>query len=129
MCCQKASCASDATACCPTASANNCCTWHAPCSPSRAASRCRCLLRRTAISGTVPDAEKPCASSSASPQLSSISQASTLHDHRRQSAPPACSPHVSDAVCAQQAEQLQEHALRYPKLAPQPTSQATAYLF
>ncbi len=35
MCCQKASCASVATACCQTASANNCCPWHARCSPNR----------------------------------------------------------------------------------------------
>ncbi len=39
MYCQKASCASAAMACSPTASANSCCPWHAPCSPNKDANR------------------------------------------------------------------------------------------
>src|SRR5260370_1150265 len=79
MCCPKASCASDATACCPTASANNCCPWHARCSPNRVENHC--FLRPCLIAhrGTAPDAEKPCASSNASPLHNSISQPSILH--------------------------------------------------
>ena len=115
MCCPKASCASAAMACSPTASANSCCPWRAPCSPHRAANRClfrRCL---TAIPGTVPVAEKPCASFSASPPHNSISQASILHDHRRQPAPTACSLHVSAAVCAPRSEQLHGYAQSHPR--------------
>src|ERR1700719_904922 len=106
MYCQKASCASAATACYPTASANNCSPWLAHGSPHRVANRClfrHCLI---ALRGTVPVAEKPCASSSASPPQNSISQASIPHEYRRQHAPTACSLHVSTAVCAQRSEQL-----------------------
>src|ERR1035441_9452493 len=101
MYCQKASCASAAMACSPTASANNCCPWHAHCSPNRDANRClfrHCLI---ALRGTAPVAEKPCASSSASPLHNSISQPSIPHDRCCQPAPPACSTHVCAPVCAQ----------------------------
>src|ERR1035441_2564794 len=118
MCCQKASCASAATACSPTASANNCCPRLAPCSPHRDANRClfrRCLI---ALRGTAPVAEKPCASSNASPPQNSISQASIPHDHRRQHAPTACSLHVSAAVCARRSDQLHRYARSHPESAP-----------
>ena len=103
---KKASCASAATACCPIASANKCCPWLAHCSPLRGANRClfhHCLI---ALHGTVPAAEKPCASSSVSPLHNSTSGASILHDRCCQSAPPACSSHVFPAVCAQLTKQL-----------------------
>src|SRR5258708_19164320 len=117
MYCQKASCASAAMACSPTASANNCCPWCAHCSPNRDANRClfRCCLiapRRTA-----PVAEKPCASSSASPPQNSISQASIPHEHRRQHAPTACSLHVSTSACAPRSEQLHGYAQSHPQIA------------
>src|SRR5215472_12116850 len=104
MCSQKASCASVDTACCPIASANNCCLWLAHCSPNRAANRCPCRPCLTAHPGTVPAAENPCASINASPPRSSTSQPSTLHDHCYQPAPPACSSHVCPAVCAPHPE-------------------------
>src|SRR5579863_1234262 len=117
MCCQKASYASLAIACSPTASANSYYPWHAPCWPPRAASRCHSHRRRTATSGTVPGAEKPCASSSASPLHSSISQALIPHDCLHQSARSACSTHVCEAVCAQLAVHPQGHGPRHPKAA------------
>src|ERR1019366_547507 len=129
MCCQKASCASAATACSPTASANNCCPWLAHCSPHRDANRClfrRCLI---ALRGTAPVAEKPCASSSASPPQNSISQASIPHEHRRQHAPTACSLHVSAAVCALRSEQLYGYAQSHPEIAGSRIALPSAHRF
>src|ERR1700687_1529721 len=117
MCCQKASCASAAMACCPTASANNYCPWHARCSPTRVTTRCLfhpCLI---ALRGTALAAEKPCASSSGSPPQNFTSQASIPHEHRRQHAPTACSLHVSAAVCASHSEQLHGYAQSHPEIA------------
>ena len=121
MYCPKASCASAATACSPTASANNCCPWLAHCSPHRVASRCLYRHCPIALRGTVPVAEKPCVSSSASPPQNFISQASIPHEHRRQHAPTACSLHVSAAVCASPSQQLKHHSNRIPKT-PDPRS-------
>jgi hypothetical protein len=115
--CQKASCASAAMACSPTAFANNCCPWRAHCSPNKAASRCLCRHCLIALHGTVHAAEKPCASSSVSPLQNSISQASTPHEHRRQHAPTACSSHVSAEVCASGSEQLHRSAQSHPEIA------------
>src|SRR5450755_3098668 len=117
MSCQKASCASAATACSPTASANNCSPWHAHCSPNRDANRSlfrHCLI---ALPGTAPVAENPCASLSASPPQNFISQASTPHEHPRQHAPTACSLHVSAAVCASRSEQLHRYPQSHPEIA------------
>src|ERR1017187_55427 len=117
MCCQKVLCASAATACCPTASANNCCPWRAHCSPNRDANRCLSRRCPIALRGTAPAAERPCASSSASPLQNSTSQPSIPHEHRRQHAPTACSLHVSAAVCASRSEQLHGYAQSHPEVA------------
>src|SRR6201993_1110297 len=85
--------------------------------PPRPGSPCRCRPSLTAHSGTVPIAEMPCASSSASPPHNSISKASIPRDRPRQSALPACSTHVSAGVCAQHAEQLHKHLPRHPRTA------------
>src|SRR5580704_16779318 len=110
MCCQKASCASAATDCCPIATVNNCCRWHERCSLNRDAilcSGCSCL---TAHHGTAPAAEKPCASLSATPQQNSTSQASIPHDHCCQPAPPTCSSHVYPEVCLPPNQHPHPHA-------------------
>src|SRR5579859_4392586 len=117
MYCQEASCASAAMACSPTASAKNCCPWHAPCSPHRDANRCLFHPGLIALPGTAPVAEKPCASFSASPLPNSISKASIPHEHRRQNAPTACALHVSPAVCTPRSEQLHGHAHSHPEIA------------
>jgi len=84
---------------------------------------------RTATSGTVPDAEKPCGSSSASPPHNSISQVSIPHDRLCQSAPPACSMHVFAGVCAQHAQQLQNYVRRHHRTARLHTAHPTAHRF
>ena len=93
-----------ATVCSPTASANNCCPWHALGSPPRD-------VNRRFPPGSPPDcalwhcpaAEKALQApqKGASPLHRLISQASTHHDRLRQSARPACSSHACPAVCAQ----------------------------
>jgi hypothetical protein len=119
--------ASAATACCPTASANNCSPWLAHCSPHRVANRC--LFRHCLIAprGTVLVAEKPYASYSASPPQNFISQASTPHERRRQLAPTACSWHVSTAVCASRPEQLHGYPQSHPEIAPSQTLPLSAH--
>src|SRR5215475_1627924 len=112
MYCQKASCASVITVCCRIASANNCCRWHAPCSPHRVANRSLCCPCPTTHSGSAPAAEKPCASSNASPLHNSTSQASIPHEPRRHPAPPACFSHVFPAVCVTDGQQ--PHLLAQP---------------
>src|ERR1700687_6158092 len=117
MCCQKASCASAATVCCPTASAKNCCPWRVHCSPNRGANRCLFRHSLTAHRGTAPAAEKSCASWSASPPQNFISQVTIPHEHRRQHTPTACSLHVFAAVCASPSEQLEGYAQSHPEIA------------
>jgi hypothetical protein len=68
--------------------------------------------------GTVPGAEKPCASASVSPPQNSILRASIPHEHRRQYAPTACFLHVSTAVCAPCSEQLHGYAQSHHEIPP-----------
>jgi hypothetical protein len=128
-CCPKASCASATTACSPTAFANSCCPWRTPCSRPRAASNFLCPRCPTAISGTVPAAEKPCASSSALPLLSYIWQPSILLDRRHQSAQQACSTHLSTPVCPEHEARLENHIHRHPGTARSLIPHATAHHF
>jgi hypothetical protein len=63
------------------------------------------------------------------PPHNSISQDSIPHDRLCQSALPACSTHVFPGVCAQHAEQLQDHVQRHSRAARLQTAQATAHSF
>ena len=113
--CPRVSYASATTACCRTASANNCCPWPALCSPPKAANRFRPRPCRTANPGTVPVAVKPCMSSSASPRHNSIWQPSIPHDRLRQSGRPACSTHAFTEVCPYHPATLQNLLHRRPE--------------
>ncbi len=101
----------------PTASAKSYCLSRAHCSPNRAANRCLFRHFLIALRGTVPAAEKPCASSNGSPLQNSISQAWIPHEQRRQHAPTACSLQDSAAVCASRSEQLPGYSQSHPEIA------------
>src|ERR1700751_4612832 len=118
MCCPKASSASAATDCCLIATENNCCPWRERCSLNRDAILSRRRPCPTAHPGTVPAAEKPCTSDSATPQQNFTSLASILHDCSYQLRPTACSMHVLAAVCVPPNTQPRRHAASQLRTAP-----------
>ena len=95
---------------------------HTSCSPPRVASNFPChRCCRTANSGTVLAAVKPCVSSSASPPHNSIcGEPSIPHDRLRQSASTGLAPCTSShAVCAEacRASLQVNHVYRHPRTA------------